>query len=295
MSTNLFFNLTNAFTNKVSSYGFGNIALTCDEIVAKIMNFTYDNQRCLRIKIANDVNSTLLYVDVGSLNVAYVANYFNLNDVQRRNVQVLVTSLMVLVNEYNQHSVTLVMAIYKHTRLYIDLLFFKKSFCNCPVQLSSSASSALAAVDNNLQQIQTNVDTRETSIRSKATDVITKVTAINPGLKQTSAFIFITTAMDSIETLVKGYQQLTTTDVINSTSTCDDAARKIALLQYKYELYFQMNVEVSRNKSFVLYYLNSLNVYYFVSYYQLSESQKTGVKEVITSMNGLVNEFTHYF
>jgi hypothetical protein len=276
----------------VSSYPAENVTLTCDEIVAKIMNFVYNSQKLLRIKFANNVNSTLLYVDVGSLNVAYVANYFNLNNEQRQNIQSLVTSLMILVNEFNQHSVTLVMAIYKHTRLYIELLFCKKSFCNCPVQLSSSSSSVFATVDSNLKQIQANVDVRETSIRTKSSDVITKVASINPDLKKTASNVFITTTLDSITTLVKGYQLLTTNEIINTTSDCDDAGRKIAFLQYKFELYFQMNVEAARNTTFVVYYLNCLNAYYAANYYQLTDVQRANVKEVITLMNSLVQEFT---
>jgi hypothetical protein len=276
----------------VSSYGAENITLTCDEIVAKIMNFIYDSQKCLRTKFANDVNSTLLYVDVGSLNVAYVSNYFNLNDAQRQNIQSLVTSLIILVNEYNQHSVTLVMAIYKHSRLYIELLFCKKSFCNCPVQLSSESSTAFAKVDNNLKQIQDNVDVRETSIRTRSTDVLTKVVTINPDLKKTASNIHITTILDSITTLVKGYQLLTTNEAINATLNCNDAGMIIAFLEYKFELYFQMNVEAARNTTFILYYLNCLNAYYAANYYQLTDVQRTDIEKVTTSMNVLVQEFT---
>jgi hypothetical protein len=281
--------------NTVSSYPSTNVSLTCNEIVAKISNFRFDNERCLRIKFGNDVNSTLLYVDIGGLNVAYASNYFNLNDGQRQNVQSMVTSLMILVNEYNQHSVTLVMAIYKYARLYIDLLFNKKTYCNCPTVLSSSSSSALATVDSNLRDIQASVDSRETNIRTKSLEVLSKVAAINPDLKKTSTFVHITTTLDSITTLITGYQQLTTTDVINSTTNCDDAAIKVAFLQYKFDLYFQMNVEAARNATFVLFYLNNLNAYYIVNYFQLSAAQKSGVEGgVIASMKSLILEFSQY-
>jgi hypothetical protein len=226
------------------------------------------------------------------LNVAYGANYFNLNNVQRQNIQSLVTSLVILVNEFNQHSVALAMAVNKYARLYIELLFYKKSLCNCPVQLSSSSNSTFATIDNNSKQIQTNVDIRETSIRTRATDVITKITAINADLKKTASNIFITTTLDSITTLCKGYQLLTTTEIINSTLNCDDAGRKIAFLQYKIELYFQMNIEAARNTTFVLFYLNSLKVYFIANYYRLTDAQKTGINEVISSINSLVQQFT---
>jgi hypothetical protein len=277
--------------NTVSSYGSMNATLGCNEVVAKISNFKFDLAKCATIKYANDVNATLLYVDAVSLNVAYVANYFSLTDAQRQNIQSLVTSLTVLVNEYNQHSVTLVMAVYKYTQLYIEQLSNKKAYCSCPTTLSSAAASALATVDSNLKQIQTNVDTRETSIRTKATDLVNKIAAINPDLKQTAAYIFITTTLDSITTLVKGYQQLTTTCAINSTVNCDDASSKIALLQYKFDLYFQMNAEAARNTSFVLYYHNNLYAYYARSYYQLSDTQRTGITDVIAAMKSLVDEY----
>jgi hypothetical protein len=278
--------------NTVSSYGYINVTLSCNEVLSSISNFRYENERCVKIKFANDVNSTLLYVDISGLNVAYVSNYFVLNDGQKQNIQSLVTSLIALVNEYNQHSVTLVMAIYKYARLYIELLFNKATFCNCPTQLSSSVSSALATVDSNLKQIQSSVDSRESSIRTKSSDVISKVAAISSDLKKTSAFISITTILDSIATLCKGYELLTTTDDIETSVACDDAAKKVALLQHKFALYFQMNAEARRNATFVLFYANTLNFYCTANYYQLSEVQKSGLKAVVTSMISLVEQFT---
>jgi hypothetical protein len=278
--------------NTVSSYAYMNVTLSCNEVLSSISNFRYENERCVKIKFANDVNSTLLYVDIGGLNVAYVSNYFVLNDGQRHNIQSLVTSLMVLVNEYNQHSVTLVMAIYKYARLYIELLLHKETFCSCPTQLSSSMSAALATVDSNLKQIQSSVDSRELSIRTKSSDVINKVAAISSDLKKTSAFISITTILDSIATLCKGYELLTTTDEIETSVTCDDAAKKVALLQHKFDLYHQMNAEARRNSTLVLFCANILNTHSSANYYQLSEVQNTGLKAIATSLTSLVEDFT---
>lgn len=280
--------------SSISSYSSDNVSLTCNEIVAKIMNFTYDNARCIKIKFNNDVNSTLLYVESGSLNIAYVANYYNLNDIQRLNVSSCVNNLVIVVNEFNQHSVTLAMAIYKYTRLYIDLLLYKKNFCNCPSQLSPNSTSALESVDNNLKQIQESVDSREKNITTKSGDVLNKISAISADLRKSSAFIFISTNMDSLANLCKGYLQLTSSDLINSTTNCDDAARKVAFLQYKFEQYYQMNVEATMNSTFVCFYLNNLNAFYAANYNQLSEAQKAGTKAVIDSTKSLVDEFVQY-
>jgi hypothetical protein len=285
--------LTNFGT--VSSYRDVNETLDCNELVQKISNFTYDNQKCVKTKVDNDVNCTWLLVDIGNLNIAFVSNFFNYkNDTQKQSVQSLITSSMILVNEFVQYSVTLAMAIYKYTRLYIDIVVYKKNYCNCPTQLFVNTTATFVTIDSNLKQLQINIDTRETNIKKKSIDVINNITAINSDLKKSSSFVSVTTTLDSILTLVKGFQVLTTTDAVNLTATCDDAAKKVAFIQYKFELYFQINVEAARNSTSVLKDLTLLNVYTAASSQQLSSAQKTSIKSVQSSVTSLIDDFTQY-
>lgn len=280
--------------NTVSSYGQNMTTFTCNEVALRISSIGYDIQSCYQIKFQVDTNATIIFIQVNNLNAAYMANFYYLNDTQRQSLQSIITSLQLLIDEYNQYSLTLLMAIYKYVRLYIELIFCKRTYCSCPVQLSTNASNSLSIVDTNIKNIQASVDVFEEFIRNVSNDTKNKIAAINPDLKKNSMFILLTTSLDTIATLLNGYLLLTTTNIINSTLTCDDAALTVAFLEYKMELYFQAGIEAQKNATFVLYQLNSLNAYYAANLFYLTESQKQSLQLVMSSMNSLVEEFGQY-
>lgn len=278
----------------ITNFGNETTVLACENIPLRISQIRFDIDKCIRIKIQVDTNAVLIYVEAAKVNGAYAYNYFALTDAQRRSLMSIFTSLIVLFDEHNSYSVVQALAIYKYTRLYIELLFCKKTFCNCPTQLNAASSSKLATVDANLIEIQTSVDVREANIRKQSTVVLSKVDAVNPGLKKNALYIFVTQTLDSIATLVKGYLILTTTDMINATTNCDEAAMKYAFIEYKLELYLQMSVEAAKNTTYVLTYLKNLYAFSAAVNLYLSETEKKGIKDVTDSMTQLVEEFRQY-
>jgi hypothetical protein len=278
----------------VSSYYANSTTLTCNEVVMKISDFLFDYQRVFKIKFNNDVNATWLLVEIGNLRVGYVANYFNLDDAQRQKIQGLTTSLTILYNEYIQYSVALALAMYKHARLYLELIIYKKNACNCPTQLSANSSATFTKIDANLKEIQTNVETKEANIRTTSPEVVAKVDAIISNIKLYPDFSEIAVALDALRSFSLGYYQVTTFDVVNATTNCDDAAKKLAYMQYKFELYVQMYVEAARNATFVLGQLNLLKVHYWAKTTKLTAAQKTGIEGVISSSEKLVENFRNY-
>lgn len=278
----------------VSSYGAENTTLTCTDLAAKIASIQYDILRCYRIKFEVDVNATLLLVQWGNLNTAFVANYLFMTDNQRRDVQSILTSLYLLVDEYNQYGLTLLMAAYKYARLYIELVFCKKTYCSCPVALSANSTTALATVDKSIVEIQTTIDKFEADIRALALNITNQIAAVNPSLKTNSLFVLLTSTLDSITTLMSGYLKLTTNDIINATITCDDAAMKVAFIEYKIELYYQTELEAAKNATFVLFHLNNLVAYYAANTFYFSEAQKQSLQSIIATMTSLVDKFGQY-
>lgn len=278
----------------VSSYGSNDTTLTCDDIALRISKISFDIQKCLNIKVQVDVNATLLLAQWGSLNVANVANYVFMTDTQRRDIQTILTTLYILVDEYNQYSLTLLAATYKYSRLYIELMFCKKTFCACPTQLSSEAVSAMTSADNDIKQVLTLLDKSESNIRNISNIIINKIAAINPDLKKNSLLLALTTTLDAISILLAGYLKITTFATVNSTTTCDDAAMKVALIEYKIELYFQTAIEAAKNASFALYQFNNLNGYYGAFSLQLTSAQKQAVESIIAALRSLIDEFAQY-
>lgn len=278
----------------VASYGNETTILACDNLPLRISNIRFDIEKCVRIKIQIDVNATLLFIEAAKVKNAYVYNFVPLTDAQKKTVWSVFTSLLVLFDELNSYSVAEAMAIYKYARLNIQLLFLKTTFCNCPTLLNADSSSKLAIVDSNIKEIQATVDSREANIRKISTDVLAKVAAINPNLKKNVMYIYITTTLDSIVTFVKGYQVLKTTDIINSTTNCDDAAMKVAFLEYKLEMYLQASVEAAKNTTYTLNYLATLIGYTNTATYMLTEAEKTGLKDVTTFLTSLVDEYRQY-
>jgi hypothetical protein len=278
----------------VASYENNTATLACDNIAVKTFNIKFDIEKCVKIKIQVDVNATLLFIEAGKLKNGYVLNYFTLTDAQRQSVWSIFTSLLIVFDEYNSYSVTQAMAVYKYTRLYVQLLTSKKTYCNCPTQLNSNSNTGFSTVDTALKQIQSTVDNRESSIRKTSVDALAKILEITPGLKKNSVFTSITTSLDSIATLVKGYQILTSTDTINTTTSCDEAAMKVGFLEYKLESYHQDSFEAAKNTSYVLNYLNNLKLYTVAANYYLSATEKQGITEVTTILTTLVTEYTQY-
>lgn len=285
--------LINALST-VSTYGVSNSTISCDDVAVKISNIRFDIARCYKTNAEVVVNATLLFIRVNNLNAALVVNYLSMTDDQRQSVQSIITSSNILLNEYNQYSVTLIAATYKYSQIHLQFVNVKNTFCSCSTQLSKSSTTALATVDDSLQNIQASVDGRETKIRNISVDTISKIKTINPDLKRNSALIMLTTTLDTISTLLTGYQILTTTSVINATLTCDDASMKVALIQYKAELYFETSIEAQKNATFVLTQLNSLNAYYAANLQTLTDSQKQSIQAVITSLSNLTEEFRQY-
>jgi hypothetical protein len=246
-----------------SNYGGQTSILTCNDITAKIASINYDIQTCYNIKFTVDVNNTLLFVQANNVNIYFIANYYSptVTDKNRQEISSLVASLLVLVDEYIQYSLALVTAIVGYTRLYFNLIIYKQNYCSCPVPLSTSASSVLALVDSNLQRINSAVVGVETSLQSASTDVAIKIATVNPVLKMNSLLILLTTTLDTLTLACSGIKKLSTNDVINSTTTCDGAALKVAFVEFKLNQYFSTNFGAIKNVTFVLAYLNTMNAY----------------------------------
>ena len=278
----------------INNYGPYEPTTTCNDIASNIGTIIFDINMCARINMNNAVNATLLMVQYNILYSTYLINYYSLSDVQRQNVQSLLTAWSIANDEYNQYTLTLVMAIYKYNVIYIELVILKNNFCSCPSQLSPNSATSLENVDRKLSQIQGSVDQSESSIRNISTDAFNKANVASSDIKSNSNLTQIINTLDTIVTLVKGYQKITTTDVINATANCDDAATKTAFIKYKWQEYYQAQIEASKNFTFVLVQYNTLNAFFVSSSIAFSSSQKQTVQLTITALSNLTEIFRQY-
>lgn len=280
--------------NTVNDYGQRNITLNCGNVAVISASIRFYIQNCYDINYKAVTNATLLMVQYGNLNSAFQLSSNLLSNNQKQKIQAVLTSIILNNDEYAQYEVSLLTSIYQYTTITSDLLHCKNTVCSCPVKLSASANQSLAVVDNTITLVQKCVANWEAQIRNISRVTTALIASFNPGLKKNSDFIQITTTLDTISTFLSGYLTLNTYDAVNATTNCDDAALKIALIQFKLLQYFRTNIEAATNSSFVIVQLGLLNTYFFTKSDTLSDSQKKNVQSVITSINALLEDFRQY-
>lgn len=278
----------------VNDYGQPNITLDCGNVAVISASIRFYIKNCYDINYKAVTNATFLMVQYGNLNSAFTQSSDLLSDSQKQKVQAVLTALFLNNDEYTQYEVALMTAIYQYTAMTSDLLYCKKTVCSCPVNLSTSAGQSLAVVDDTITSVQKCVSNWETQIRTVSKATVALIASFNPGMKKNSDLLQITSTLDTISTFLSGYLTLNTYDAVNATLNCDDAAVKIALIQFKLLQYFRTNIEAATNASFVLAQLGLLNTYYFSKSTVLNDSQKNNIQSVITSINALLEDFRQY-
>lgn len=278
----------------VDNYGSNASAITCDEVAARVASIQFDIAKCNKVNLDIAVNLTTFLKEYAKVQIEYTLASMYLIPSQISSVNIVVTSENLLLDEYNQFIVAVVLAIVKYVRIFIDFLFCKTTYCYCPVQLSGSSSSALAIADTTVIELQKGIDAHEAKIRTMSNDIVNKIAAVNPELKLNPLLIPLTVVLDTISILFKGFSTLTSTDVINGTANCDDAIKKVAFLKYKYEKYLFVLIEAEKNASFAYFHHNNLKTFLELSSKNLTPAQKRSVEAIITAILNLCDEFRLY-
>lgn len=278
----------------INNYGTYQPTSSCNDVSGRIGTIFLDINMCAQVNIKNAVNASSLMVQYNIVYATYVTNYYLLSDIQKQSVQTVLTAWTIVNDEYNQYALTLVMAVYKYNVIYVELVTLRTNFCSCPSQLSASAASSLATVDSSLTQLQSSVDESEGRVRNVTIDALAKANVASSDVKTNGYFTDLTNTVNTIATLLKGYLTLTTSDMINSTSTCDDAASKIAFIKYKWQKYYQSQLEAGKNTTFILVQYNTLNALYTINLASFSDSQKKNVQLVIDALSTLSDSFRQY-
>lgn len=278
----------------INDYGKANITLSCGNIGVISASTRFYIQNCYDINYKAAYNATSLMVQYGNLNNAFLQSEASLTDSQHQKVQAVLTAMFVINDEYNQYEVALVTAIYQYTTITTALTYCKNTICSCPSKLSTTASQTLATVDSTITSVQQSVNTWELQIGNVSRATIAIIASVNPGFKAKSDFVKISTTLDTISTFLSGYLNLNSFDAINQTRNCDDAALKIALIQYKLVQYFKTNIEAATNASFMLAEFGILNSNVNEKSSSLSDSQKKNIQSVVASINTLLEDFRQY-
>jgi hypothetical protein len=268
-----------------------NTTMTCDEIALKLSSIIYDIRGCARTKYYVDVNNSMLYSKTVIVNAEFGLIKKKVNVDQKTALQAVVTKGLILVDQHHIMGKTLVFAIVKYSRLWVDLATTRDSFCKCPKQLTSAASTSFASIDKSLAECQTSVDKHEVKIRQMASSILTQISAINPTLKSNTKLSAMMSNLEKTSMYVKGFQKLTTSDIINKTTNCDDATLKVSFLRFKSDVYYQAAIEASRNSSVTITYLNLLN--YHLTTNSLTET--ANLKSLKATLKSLSDTFHQYW
>lgn len=271
----------------VSTYGQPNTSLTCDEVLVKASKVLFEIQFSARINVDVVVNNTKVACALGALNTQFVINFYSLTADQRVKYQAVITYLYILIDNYNQYSIAIALAIFKYSLVYVDLLFMKTSLCVCPTKLSTTSAKSLTDIDLYLKQIQMAVDEREASIRNVSISSSAMITTMGVSIKANAALTSVSVTLDTIKNLMVGYSKTTTAEVINATVSCDDAALKLAFIEHKIMMYNHATVEASINASAVLVQIAYLTGYYYGET-KLTSAQKTDIQSLIINLNNIV-------
>jgi 2C-methyl-D-erythritol 2,4-cyclodiphosphate synthase len=278
----------------VSVFKVRNSTLVCGNIPAKISNLTSDIIKTAKSKYEIDRNITAVAIKMNELYGAYVANFRALKESEKVQVTSILSLARILWDESYQFSVTAAIAVYKFARLRVEVYFFKKNYCSCPAKISSNDTAKFATIDSAMKELQVKTDQRETNLRTLSSSVITKIKTVNTDLKLNAALIKLSTYLDTVAEFLKGFLEISTTETINSTLNCDDVTFKVGFIEYRVELFYQTNYEVSKNLSYTVGHQNVLNGLTIELEKQLSGTQKDNVKSVIGLMGNVTGGFRLY-
>jgi len=268
--------------------------INCDNIALRASKMLFEIQDVYKTNLNVITNNTKVNLASVELKVYFAANYFILTNDQRADVQSVVTGLIILVDNYFQYSVALVSAAVRYGLLYIDLLHCKNVYCTCPGQLNPASSGALSTVDNSLKQILIIVENREATIRDTVLKTTAYINEFNSDIRKNPMLSSVSITLDNIVTILSGYLKLTTNEIINGTSNCDEAAMKVEFIKQKVSVLNQAIIEANINSSKVLVQLSALTACIASNYNLLSQAQRDNLQNVKTSLNNILEAFRQY-
>lgn len=278
----------------VNDYGQPNITLSCENVPVISASIRFYIQNCYDTNGRAVNNATSLMFQYGILNTAFIRNNKSLSDSQKQKVQAVLTALVLTNDEYIQYEVSLLTAVVQYTTTTTALTYCKNTICSCPMKMSATSNETFATVDSTIASVQQCVSNWESKIRNVSSATIALIASFNPGLKAKSDLLQIATTLDTISTFLQGYLRLNTYEAVNQTRNCDDAALKIALIQFKLAQYFKTNIEAATNATFILGQLGLLNTNAFAKSSELTDSQKKNIQSVVMSINALLEVFRQY-
>lgn len=280
----------------VATYGPYTSASTCNDVTSKCNEVLFQIKWGCQINFDVVKNNTQLLIHWNNLNVAYLSNFHTLTNDQREKIQIVLTATNILYNHYNQYSIAIVGAIVKYGILYVHLLFFKNNLCvaSCPTALSAGSQTELSKIDASVKQIQTTLNLLETAVRDAAVKALTDVDKASPDIRLNPVFISITTTFNSVSTLLKEIQTLTTSDSVNVTMNCDGAALQIAFIKFKLLQYIQANTQIGSNSTILFSQYGNLQTQCALNYLTLSATQKQNLEAAMGSLLNLAEAFRQY-
>lgn len=275
----------------LANYPTRNNSLSCDNVSVKSSKVIFSIQGCVRTNVDVVTNNTKVAVGLGGLNVHFLVNYWLLTGEQQQNVKAVITSLYIVIDNYNQYSVALAGAIYNYRLVYNDLLYVKTLSCACPNQLSADAVMTFTKVDNTLKQIQKTIEDRELIIRTLALNNSDLIVTFSADIKANAILSSVLLSLDTIKFIMKGFMKISTAETVNTTTTCDEAALKLAFIEHKMFVYNHAITEAYINASTSLTQSAYLTSYQSRFASNLTPKQKENLEAVKGYLSSLIEAF----
>jgi hypothetical protein len=278
----------------VSNFEYTNSSVkTCNEIVLKTSNLKYEIQKCSKIQYEVEMNSTLLQRRMSKINQVFVMNYFDEYDYKSK-IDEVTRTLLNLIGQYYQYSMSLFAAIRSYTQLTMDLIYLKTTFCECPKSPPENLKSTMVEVDNSLKTIQMQITQREASLRNISAKNSAIVKEFHAVMKKNSMFVAMTGILDSIIGFLSEFEKISTTNFINPTSSCDNVVGKVALIENKIDVCNRNVLQIDRNATSLFTSMFELNKEFSKNIKLLQNTERKKIQEILNNASSIGEEVRQY-
>lgn len=280
----------------VSCYTDNITSVTCENMGQKMASLTVDITRFSKIITDLATNNSQTVVQSVNIQGAAAIGYYQCNTTLRLVLKNCSLSLDQMSPVYNDYIAYLTNAIGQYNKLYALMLTTQSTYCtNCVTSFSSSTSASLAKIDDSIDQIQLALSDIETNIRTYSSSVVKRVNMISPAMGKTYSLYNLAVYLDSVASIVSQFTQLDSMDLLNETANCNDNNWKIAVLNYKASIYFQMSIETLTNSTNVLVTRTMIVAFMPLDKNVLTDAQYTNITAILTDLESLSENYRQYY
>ncbi|KAG5683274.1 hypothetical protein PVAND_012564 [Polypedilum vanderplanki] len=285
--------LTNLST--LANYGPYSAISTCSDVNQKITDIEF-SIRIYREIIANIYTNITILSNRNFYTILYYSQcwyYLKYGSVNQQKAATVLSTTSGLITEYYNYINLLSRDITNETIIAANLKVYKKNYCVCNANMTTTAAANTSSLEYNLQYIEAPLISLQNAIYNASVNALALAQTaqqllfgcISPGLTN-----YVSYAIDLLNGLV------TIGDDYNSSYTgnitaCSSLKLRVSLLNYKQKQYFNIYAASARNFSLAYAYQVGMNA---TILNQLSIPQYNATQALIESMITLEGYMKNY-